>query len=616
MTKLSAAIYAVTLQISSIRSAAWTNVNAGSGFCIHRCQSTILGRRGLIFQPSLRGRRHTTIVEQIKLASSSIPIYQAVMSCDSKQQEFAPRRTTEEIRMTEDVKTIIQEAIHSVDPVVAIQRSLQVDVANTDEPIIRIVDRQKNHIQSYPLDKYSNVIVVGIGKAASSMVSAVLEILSPVVDTMRKKSVQSEQGNVNVPTIKGIVLTKHGHVTEEQRDYFKSFNDDIRLFEASHPIPCEVGVAASYEIMNMVSSHGTGHMNNLVVACISGGGSALFCTPKLPDITLQDIQATNTALLQTGWPISTMNVLRTVLEHGKGGGLTMAALRPPSNSTDVVSFLLSDVVGDPIDIIASGPTVLRSDAATQRAIQEAYELVHYRTPEHIKFPKAVMDYIKQEYENVLNDNKPSITSDEMQQQCYNCLVGNNALAVEAAAVKAKELGYHPIILGTQLQGEASAVAQILTGIAQNMQQPTTSYTILNGDNRHNQFPVALIAGGETTVTLPTETDQVGRGRLGGRNQELALAAAMALQENHIRQMVVASVGTDGNDGPTDAAGAIIDGGTVQRLFDANEIRQKSAPIHENENSITLSAKDALQYHNAYPYLSQSDTDNHSPLLKV
>jgi glycerate 2-kinase len=365
----------------------------------------------------------------------------------------------------------------------------------------------------------------------------------------------------------------------------------------------------------MVSSIDNGDNNNLVLTCISGGGSALFCTPKLPDITLFDIQATNTALLQTGWPISTMNTVRTVLEHGKGGGLALAALQSSSKSADVVSFLLSDVVGDPIDIIASGPTVIPSVATMQHVIQEAYELIFFRTPSHVQFPRAVMDYIKQEYEHLsdeTNNMKTTGALEKMQQHCCNCLVGNNALAVEAAAVKAKALGYHPIILGTKLQGEASTVAQILTGIAQNIQQPTTSYTMVN-----DQFPVALITGGETTVTLPTESDHDGTrsSRLGGRNQELALAAAIALYENRLRQIVVASVGTDGNDGPTDAAGAIIDGGTVQRLSDANG-KPKSASINDDENSTTLSAKDALQYHNSYPYLNQTDVDDHSPLLKV
>lgn len=612
MTKVSAAIYAITLHLSSIRTTAWTNSNISS--LMHRCHSTVLERRCTKVKPSFQ---RYNISDKTKLASSSsIPSGPAAMTYDSSQQKFTPQRTPEEIRMTVDVTTIIQEAIHSVDPVVAVQRSLKVELTDKGDPIIRIIDRQKNHMQSYSLNRYKSIIVVGIGKAAASMVAAVLEIISPVMETIKKKAIQSGQEHLDIARVKGIVLTKHDHVTEDQRNYFKSFNEDVVLYEASHPIPCEVGVAASYEIMNLVSSHS--NANNLVFTCISGGGSALFCTPKLPDITLQDIQATNTALLQTGWPISTMNIIRTLLEHGKGGGLAFAALRPPSHATDVVSFLLSDVVGDPIDVIASGPTVLCSDAAMQRVKEEAYELVHFRTPVHIQFPKAVMDYIKHTYVHRFSDwtdNTRRPIADDLQSHCYNCLVGNNALAVEAAAVKAKELGYHPVILGTQLQGEASTVAQVLTGIAQNIQQPTTPYTLVNNDTSNNQFPVALIAGGETTVTLPTENAHIGTGRLGGRNQELALASAITLQDNHVRQMVVASVGTDGNDGPTDAAGAIVDGGTIQRLFMVHE-KRSMAPDNGNDNSISLSAKDALQYHNAYPYLSQSDADNHSPLLKV
>jgi glycerate 2-kinase len=557
----------------------------------------------------------------------------AITCADSVSKITSPQRTQQEIYMSDDIKVIIQEAIHAVDPVVAMKRCLQVEVTNSKQPRIRVVDNQINAIHDsnkertemppseYNFDEYDNIIVVGIGKAASAMVSAVVETFVPVIDALQNHSNEiSEEYQRRIPKLKGFVMTKHGHITQSQCDILQQHNITIR--EASHPIPCEAGVSASYELLDFVSSHtnpksnetDTNH-NTLFIACISGGGSALFCTP-IPPLTLQDLKATNTALLQTGWPISSMNIIRTALEQGKGGGLALAALnqqhhqqqhqQPTVDVVDssrnvVLSFILSDVIGDPLDIIASGPTILRSEQSRKKALQKAYELVHCRTPPHIQFPKAVVDYLQEEYERLSDetyDGMGSVSSSSSianTQHCFNYLVGNNAVALDAAASKAMALGYYPIILSTQLQGEATTVAQILVGLAKSIQQPTTLYTM----NHENKFPVALIAGGETTVTLPND-DNIGR--LGGRNQELALAAAVALQDYQLRQIVLASVGTDGNDGPTDAAGAIVDGGTVQRM--------------DTSTDSPLSAKDALQFHNSYPYLNQTDRDGHSPLFKV
>jgi glycerate 2-kinase len=315
-----------------------------------------------------------------------------------------------------------------------------------------------------------------------------------------------------------------------------------------------------------------------VVACISGGGSALFCAPH-PSLSLADLQATSTALLQSGWSIQDMNVVRKRLEQGKGGRLAQAAF--PGH---VMSLILSDVLGDPLDLIASGPTV--PDTSTW---QDAMRLVQQGLPENA-LPDAVYQLLQDGVENKIPDS-PS-ADDAGFSKCTNCLVGNNAVAVTAAAKKAQELGYHPVVLGTQLEGEASQVARVYIGLAQHLQQQATDTR--TGDNNMYamaKLPAALIAGGETTVSIPK--DSTGKG---GRNQELALAAAVAMKTSKLRQVVLASVGTDGTDGPTDAAGAVVDGGTVDRL--------------------TGSAGEALQRHNAYPYLAQTDADGWSPLVKT
>jgi glycerate 2-kinase len=563
----------------------------------------------------------STILEQLvaRRQSSSITLTSSFtrdksISVHSLHRAKSVQRTFQEIQMTDDITKIVKEAIRAVDPVVAVQRCVQLDIKNSNQPVLQVVDRQKNEndvytnaiLKSYDLYKYENIIVVGIGKAAAAMVLSVLETIGPAIIAMDSIN-QSTTIQRTIPKVSGIALTKFGHITDVQRIFLESKNIVVR--EASHPIPCEVGVSASYELLNMVSDSTNQYNNNkLVIACISGGGSALFCTPRHP-LSLDDLKATNTALLQTGWPISSINLIRTALEYGKGGGLAEAVIK--QSSSEIVSFILSDVVGDPLDLIASGPTVIRSNEMIQSAIQDANELLRDSTPPHIQFPKAVIDFLANEYENLsLTSIDANIDSEDLCHRSFNCLVGNNAVAVEAAAGTAIELGYHPIILGTQLQGEASTVAQILVGLAQNIQQPTTLHSI----NHSGTYPIALIVGGETTVTLPSDDDNSSKGGigscLGGRNQELALAAALALYEKQIRQIVIASVGTDGNDGPTDAAGAIVDGRTVCRM---DAISASDVPISSSSNLI---AKIALQSHNAYPYFNRTDAYGHSPLLKV
>lgn len=489
--------------------------------------------------------------------------------------------TPEETRMTRDARTIMDAAIQAVDPVVAVHNKLSVHGraihvnGGNDHHHTNHHENDNNHNNKiYNLPDYNCVKIVGFGKASSAMATAVLD-----------RVVQAKQNcgghHQHDLVISGVVIVKDHHATEEQKQYLAAHN--ITVWEASHPVPDQRSVQASRQLLQLVGNYNNNYNDNnnkdsaqhtLVIACISGGGSALFCAPH-ERLSLNDLQQTNTALLQSGWNIQDMNVVRKRLEQGKGGRLAAAAGR----QSHVLSLILSDVLGDPLDLIASGPTVM--DTSTWH---DAWEKVQKQLPPHIKLPDAVMDLLRDGKDNKVPDTPSSL---RVFSNCHNVLVGNNALAVTAAAHKAKELGYHPMILGTHLDVEAKEAAGFLVSLAQHSRHGRYLYNPFAA-----KFPLALIVGGETTVTLPSD-EASGKG---GRNQELALAAAILLNKLDLRQVVVASVGTDGTDGPTDAAGAIVDGGTIDRL--------------------SGSAFEALQNHNAYPYLGQRDELGSSPLVKV
>jgi glycerate 2-kinase len=452
--------------------------------------------------------------------------------------------------MTFDSRAIVDAAIRAVDPVFSIQQRLR--HLDGSRFLLGAQDDEK----IYDLKDYDKVVLVGFGKASSAMATAVL-------DRLLESSFS--------PNLSGLVIIKDDHATSDELTKLEQHG--ISVHPAAHPVPDERSAEASSKLLQLVQESAS--PQTLVIACISGGGSSLFCAPH-PSLNLSDLQATNTALLQSGWSIQDMNVVRKRLEQGKGGRLAQAAF--PGH---VMSLILSDVLGDPLDLIASGPTV--PDTSTWN---DALQLVQEGLPEDA-LPKQVYQLLLDGVDGKIPDS-PS-TDNPGFAQCTHCLVGNNAVAVTAAAKKAHELGYHPVILGTRLEGEASQVARVYVGLAQHLQEQASSDT--GYEYAMAKLPAALIAGGETTVSIPK--DSTGKG---GRNQELALAAAVAMKTSKLRQVVLASVGTDGTDGPTDAAGAVVDGGTVDRLAG--------------------SASDALQTHDAYPYLEQTDANDCSPLVKT
>jgi len=355
-------------------------------------------------------------------------------------------------------------------------------------------------LRSADLSRYRRIFVVGAGKASAAMAEAAEQALGKRITG-------------------GWVNTKDGHGAPLAR---------VTVHEASHPVPDARGVEGARRIAEIAAQAGEG---DLLLCLISGGGSALLPLPMAP-VTLEDKQETTRLLLACGATIHEINAVRKHLSAIKGGRL--AKLAWPAN---VLSLLLSDVIGDPLDVIASGPTAPdTSTFAAAWAVIEKYGLPG-------KIPAAACQLLEQGLAGKVEETpKPD---DPCFRRVTNRIVGSNRLAVDAAARRARELGYRPLVLSTTIEGETRDIAAMHAAIAREI--------VATG--RPARPPVCVISGGETTVTLR------GSG-LGGRNQEFALAAAIALEGTP--GVLAFSAGTDGTDGPTPAAGAMADGATVSR----------------------------------------------------
>jgi hydroxypyruvate reductase len=286
----------------------------------------------------------------------------------------------------------------------------------------------------------------------------------------------------------------------------------IKICEASHPVPDERGVQGTEEILSLVETAGK---RDLIICLISGGGSALLIAP-VHDISLEDKQNATKLLLACGATIHEFNTVRKHLSRAKGGRLAQMAY-----PATVTSLILSDVVKDAEQILKD------------------YGIWDQLAP-------TVRNHLEKGASGQIEDTPKS--DHAVFQQCSQVLVGTNLQALKAAGQEAQRLGYHPLILSSKVEGEAREVAKFYTAIAREA---------LSSENPFKP-PVCVLAGGETTVTL------TGEGR-GGRNQEFALAAALTIAG--LDNIVVLSGGTDGTDGPTDAAGAIADGTTVTRALE-------------------------------------------------
>jgi len=376
--------------------------------------------------------------------------------------------------------------------------------ANAADAVKNWVRRERGALDvagvRYELSKYRAVYVLGAGKAAAKMASAVEELLRDHISS-------------------GIVIVKYGH---------KQPLSLVDIVEAGHPLPDEAGVAGTTRIIDLLRR---ATEKDLVIFLLSGGGSALLPCP-VAQITLEDKIRTTQILLDCGATIHELNAVRKHISKIKGGRL--ARLAYPAT---LVSLILSDVVGDSLDVIASGPAVPDSSSfADCLRVVERYELKE-------KIPPRVRAFLEAGARGDVEET-PKV-GDPIFQHVRNVIVGNNRMALEAARLRAKGLGYNTLALSSCMEGESKVVAAAHAAIA--MEIITTGNPVGR--------PACVLSGGETTVTVR------GKG-LGGRNQEFALAAAAAI--DGAEGVVILSAGTDGTDGPTDAAGGVVDGTTLQR----------------------------------------------------
>ncbi len=384
---------------------------------------------------------------------------------------------------------IFRAALLAVDPAEAVRRHLR-----------REGDELRAGGVCDPLDSIDRIYLVGAGKASAAMAVAVEGIVGDRIEG-------------------GVVVVPYGQRLPTRR---------VEVQEAGHPIPDEAGLRGAEAILSLLSRAGE---RDLVIAVFSGGGSALMPLP-VEGVGLADKQEITRQLLACGATIREINAIRKHLSRIKGGRLAAAAA--PAR---LLALILSDVVGDSLDSIASGPTA--PDATTYAdasAILARYGLE--RTA-----PRAVLQHLYRGVEARAPETpKPK---DPLFARVRNLIVGGNLQALRAAAEHARGLGLAPLILSSSIEGEAREVAKVHAAMAREVRATGNPLPP----------PACLISGGETTVTLR------GTG-VGGRNQEFALAAAVEIEG--LRDVVVFSAGTDGSDGPTDAAGALADGTTLQR----------------------------------------------------
>ncbi len=344
------------------------------------------------------------------------------------------------------------------------------------------------------LDTVDRLIVLGCGKAGAAMARTLEARLG---DRVRD----------------GFVVVKDGYAAPTRR---------VRVVEAGHPVPDARGLAASRALLDAAGAAGE---RDLVIFLVSGGGSALTPAPA-PPVTLDEKQAVTRGLLAAGATIGELNAVRKHLSLLKGGQLARAAA--PAR---VLTLALSDVIGDPLDVIASGPTA--PDAST---FADALHVLERRAVMGAA-PASIVARLRAGARGEIAET-PKV-GDAVFDRVTNLVIGNNALVVDAAVSRARALGYAPVLLTRTLEGEAREAARSLVAQA-----------------RALRAPACLVAGGETTVTVR------GAGR-GGRCQEFALAAAREIEGSD--DVVVLAAGTDGTDGPTDAAGGLVDGGTATRV---------------------------------------------------
>ncbi len=420
--------------------------------------------------------------------------------------------------MRNDAITIFQAGIEAADPYAAVQQCLQF----IDDKLIISLD--KNNPHQTRRGQWRKIHLLACGKAAVDMMKAAYQ---KIPESLRPQP--------------GLVITNYENV--------EAINHCVVL-GASHPLPNEDGLHAAKQLAEHVDSAQQGE---LVLFMLSGGGSALAPYP-LAGISLEDKTTTTNLLLGCGANINDINCVRKHLSTLKGGGL--AKLAPPA---DLHTFVLSDVIGDDLSSIASGPTV-----ADNSRFEDAIQVLKHH---------AIWDKAPASVQNVLiNGQQGNIAeTPDSSSDCFNSsshtLVSSNRISVDAIEEKATALGYATTIYSHALTGEAKDAAEKLVLFAkQHMSQLAPGQKL------------AILAGGETTVTL------TGDG-LGGRNQEMSLAFALAAQRHQLKgNWVFLSGGTDGRDGPTNAAGGVVDPNTLDRIDNAEHFLANNDSYHALQQS--------------------------------
>lgn len=435
------------------------------------------------------------------------------------------------------VAHILAAALQAVEPGKAVERYLG-----------REGDLLRADGHPYDLKRYERVFLVGAGKAGAPMAEAVSRVLGPYLT-------------------QGMVIVKEGYAD------LASMNlpANVEIVEARHPIPDERGIYGTEKIIHLLRS---ATRQDLIICVISGGGSALLCAPA-DGVDLGDLQALTSALLERGATINEINSIRKHLDLIKGGGL--ARLSDPA---DKITLVLSDVVGDPLDVIASGPTVpdpsTYSDAYT---VLEQFDLLE-------TVPQPILNHLHQGMTGTLLETPKN--DDPLFERVRNIIIGSNLQAACAALSQAQQEGFNTLLLTTYLQGEARHAGRLLASVARQLNLP---------QGQPLERPACLVSGGETTVTLSG-------GGIGGRNQELALGAVNELAG--LRNVALVTLATDGGDGPTDAAGAVVTGETLDRarmlgmnpkkyltrndsyhFFDELDDLLKPGPTQTNVNDLTF-----------------------------
>jgi hydroxypyruvate reductase len=414
------------------------------------------------------------------------------------------------------INEILQHAIAAVDPCRAVKRILNCSGSHL---LVDIPQSKKR----YQLQTYENIIAVGCGKAGAPMSCALEEVIGERISG-------------------GLVVVKYGHIGH-------AMPRRIRLVESGHPEPDEPGMHACADTIGLLKK---ADAHTLVIALISGGGSALWPQP-VAGVTLEEKRMLTSRLLACGADIHEINAIRKHVSLIKGGWAARYA-----KPADVLVCAVSDVVGDEIDTIASGP--FAPDTTT---FADAWRIItKYGLDKSIS--ASIGNHLQQGVAGRAEETPGQ--QDEAFRKVTHVLCATNEIALEAAGDKAHMLGYEPIVIAAPLTGECREAAKDFCLRLGALQQ-----------NKRSK-PLCVICGGETTVTLGNTSGT------GGRNQEFALASAFLVEK--MEKVVVASCGTDGTDGPTDAAGAIVDCATLARARNSGFDPQK-----------------ALDRHNAYPLFS-------------